>query len=90
MLNCIQYWACLHLSVQNVWRAHFFLDTLYVVHDIGRMIIVMSQVWLVYVITSQMYFIARDVCCVVYAAAAAAAAADDDDDGDDDDDDVGT
>ena len=74
--------------------AHFFLDTLYnVVHDIGRMIIVMSQVCLVYVITIQMYFIARDVCCVVYAAAAVAAADDDDDDdddGDDDDDDVGT
>jgi len=53
------------------------------------MIIVMSQVWQVYVITSQVYFIARDVCCVVYATAAAVAAAAAAD-GDDDDDDVGT
>ena len=29
MLNFVQYAACLHLSVQNVWGAHFFLDTLY-------------------------------------------------------------
>ena len=28
MLNFVQYGACLHLSVQNVWGAHFFLDTL--------------------------------------------------------------
>ena len=81
------------VSAKCLGGSLFSGHTVYVVHDIGRMIIVMSQVWLVYVITSQMYFIARDVCCVVYAAAAAAAAAaadDDDDDGDDDDDDVGT
>ena len=29
MLNFVQYGACLHLSVQNVWGAHCFLDTLY-------------------------------------------------------------
>jgi len=25
----VQFVACLHLSVQNVWGAHCFLDTLY-------------------------------------------------------------
>ena len=32
VLNFVQYGACLHLSVQNVWGAHFFLDTLYICH----------------------------------------------------------
>jgi len=27
MFNFVQYGTCLHLSVQNVWGAHFFLDT---------------------------------------------------------------
>jgi len=31
MVNFVQYGACLHLSVQNVWGAHFFLDTLYII-----------------------------------------------------------
>jgi len=30
-LNFVQYGACLHLSVQNVCGAHFFLDTLYII-----------------------------------------------------------
>jgi len=28
MLNFVQFGACSHLSVQNDWGAHFFLDTL--------------------------------------------------------------
>jgi len=29
-LYFVQYWVYLHLAVQNVWGAHFFLDTLYI------------------------------------------------------------
>jgi len=36
MLNFVQYGACLHLSVQNVWGLTFFLDTLYTVYALRK------------------------------------------------------
>jgi len=43
MLNFVQYEACLHLSVQNVWGAHFFLDTLCIYIYIFRITAIISR-----------------------------------------------
>ena len=34
MLNFVQYGACLHLSLQNVWGLTFFLDTVEQICDL--------------------------------------------------------
>ena len=39
MLNFVQYEACLHLSVQNVWGAHFFSGhTVYILHKYAEFV----------------------------------------------------